>query len=239
MRCRSGASRRPPVKSGSRRSSRSRSACEPSERSREAASSSARGKPSSRRQISRVAASGVKSGRTARARSVRSSTASASGRESSGYSISPSIRNGARLVVITLSFGAMASRSVITGAASRTCSKLSMTSSVCRSRSSLRWCSPSVAAIVEETSSAWRTPASGTKKTPPGNWSTSSAPTCSDNRVFPVPPGPVTVTSLAESENSSWSSANSRPRPTSGVPAIGRFVALRLFSGAKSPSPSW
>ena len=68
---------------------------------------------------------------------------------------------------------------------------------------------------------------------------TSSAATWSARRVFPVPPGPVTVKSRVPFESSATSSSSSRSLPTSGLATMGRFVASSVRSGGKSPSPSW
>ena len=75
--------------------------------------------------------------------------------------------------------------------------------------------------------------ASVTKNTPCGKSSTSSAAACSASRVFPVPPGPVSVTTRTSARRrSSTTSATSRSRPTRGVDCTGRFVGR--FSSVRS-----
>ena len=84
---------------------------------------------------------------------------------------------------------------------------------------------PSVCAICGRTSSGSVIAASVTKNTPCGKSSTSSAAAWSASRVFPVPPGPVSVTArTSDRRRSSTTSATSRSRPTSGVGCTGRFV---------------
>ena len=60
---------------------------------------------------------------------------------------------------------------------------------------------PSVCAIVSATSAGSRSEASPTQNTPALNSGTSSAAASIASRVFPVPPGPVSVTSRAPSAN--------------------------------------
>jgi hypothetical protein len=140
---REGKSRGPPVSNISRCSSRSSNACGVSSRTRAPASSIASGSPSRRTQISATAGAfslvTSKSARTDCARSMNSATASycetasceapGIGRASGGtwYSCSPESRSGARLVTSSLTrVGEKTCRN--SGAASRSCSKLSSTS---------------------------------------------------------------------------------------------------------------
>ena len=90
-----------------------------------------------------------------------------------------------------------------------------------------------------QTSSGSDSPASGTQKTPSRSVPTSSAATWSARRVFPVPPGPVSVSRRVPFESIATSSSSSRSRPTSGIETTGRFVASSVRSGGNSPSPSW
>ena len=103
---------------------------------------------------------------------------------------------------------------------------------------------PNASATAGTTRSGSVTGASGTKNTPFGKSSTSSAPTCNARRVLPVPPNPVAVTSRTSSRRiSSAMSRSSCSRPTNGVSCVGRFVGLwsSVFSGGNvggSPSPT-
>ena len=148
----------PRVSSESRESSRASSVAGSSSFSRAAASSSASGSPSSRRQISSTSARrpGVARARP-RARSRNSSTAAACGRGSSGYSrLHRDVQRDAarRRAASARASGAGTARPPV--AASRTCSKLSSTSSA-------RWCSalsdserPSACSVAGRTASGSR-----------------------------------------------------------------------------------
>jgi hypothetical protein len=198
-----GASRAPPVRKGSRCSNRASIACGGSSRTRAAASSMASGSPSSRQQISATAGafalSTAKSGLTARARSMKSRTASywisCSGvgggsrrgrvRGGTGYSRSARKRRGTRLVASTVTRGAEPRRDQTAGPPSTRCSKLSRTRS--RSRVARKSCSrparecspssrrPKAVAMAEGTRAGSAIAASGTKQTPSAKSSSTSA----------------------------------------------------------------
>ncbi len=250
VRWRSGRSRPPADRRPSRSPSRWAIAAGDRRRTRAAASSMASGRPSSRRTISATAAPfsavSVNSGRTAIARSTNRRTASdamrtstsvapAGGSDSGGTvnSCSPEIRSGARLDTMTVRRGAPRRRSATIGAADTTCSKLSRTSSACRSR---RWSRtrsiggwrgasrPIEAAIAEGTSSGSVTGASGTNHAPSGNRSTQSPASASERRVLPVPPGPVRVSSRVFSSRPT--AASTSARPTKLVSCGGRLLGV-------------
>src|SRR5205823_11193895 len=69
--------------------------------------------------------------------------------------------------------------------------------------------------------------ASSTRNTPSEKSAARACPAASASRVFPVPGGPVSVTSRTSSRRSSpvsrWSSAS---RPTSGVVGVGRLADM-------------
>ena len=258
VRCRSGRSRAPPVRSGSRRSRRASIAWGVSTFPRAAASSIASGRPSRRRQISATAAAfssvSAKSGRTSMARWTKRATAgytesssagsrrpaSGTGSGGTGCSCSPRRCSAARLVTTTLRPAQAPSSSAMAGAGGRICSKLSSRSS----RRFSRTCSfkasstgrlptsrtPTVCAIVETTSAGSLIGASSTKKTPSSYAWISSAATCTPSLVLPVPPGPVSVTSRTSSRLSSPCRVpTSRCRPINGVGWIGKLCG-RAFS---------
>ena len=67
-----------------------------------------------------------------------------------------------------------------------------------------------------------------TRNTPSGNRSTWSAAACSANLVFPVPPGPVSVTSRVDgSSSSARTSAICARRPRNDVICVGRLFTTR------------
>ncbi len=210
-----------------------------------AASSSASGRPSSRRQISATGGplAGVRrnSGCTSRARSRKSRTAgerarsavdiaSTSGCNASGptpYSRSPRTRSGARLVIRTRSAATDARRSATSGAASRTCSKLSSSSSVgvpsqaARARlgksSAVASSTPSASATAGATDAAFRIAPRPTNSTRPPHSAVTRA-SSSARRVFPAPPGPVSVMRrVVESASQSRSVCRSASRPRRAV----------------------
>ena len=94
---------------------------------------------------------------------------------------------------------------------------------------------PSVCATVSTTSAGSRSGARPTQKTPALNSGTSSAAASIASRVFPVPPGPVKVTSRAPSRTSATTSPTSRSRPTKLDAGRGRFVFEIVFSGGNAP----
>jgi len=254
VRCRSGRSRAPAVSTCSRSPSRASSAEGGSILTLAAASSMASGRPSSRRQICATAWAlspfSSKPGDAARARSANRCTegycqrsavsmpAAAAGGTGSGStenSCSPLSLSTLRLVTITVSPGAAVSRSPIRGAASLTCSKLSITSSTrlaCRyamtSVTSLpaEVLSPSPAAIAAGTRSADWTGARSMNRTPPGNSGRSLVAACMASLLFPTPPGPVRLISRAPCPSTrSAIAAVSCWRSTSGVAGAGSAPA--------------
>ena len=74
---------------------------------------------------------------------------------------------------------------------------------------------------------------------PSGNDSAASAAEWIASRVFPVPPGPVSVSSLAPSCSSDAISATSRSRPRNVVAGTGRFVRYSDLRGGNAVAPSW
>ena len=65
--------------------------------------------------------------------------------------------------------------------------------------------------------------------------SATSAAACSASRVFPVPPGPVSVSSRTlSSRRRPTTSSSSRARPRNGVAGTGRFVWQSVFSGGNA-----
>ena len=222
----------------------------------------ASGRPSSRPTSSATAGAfcsvRVNRGAAAAARWANSAIASTRARSSSdprpgraisrgpsGTTCSPRTRRGARLVTRTVSPVAAASSCVTTGAASSTCSKLSSSSRRRRRRrSSSRACRtgrsqpssriPSVAAIVGTTRAGSLTGARSTKNVPSANSPDNAAATSSARRVFPVPPGPVTVSSRVVASNA-VTSATSDSRPTKEVSCAGRLDGVPPPAGAANP----
>ena len=138
------------------------------------------------------------------------------------------------------------------GPAPTTCSKLSSTSRTRRadshssSDSAIGFLPASViptAAAIRGATSIWsRIGSSGTKKTPSGKVSATDVASWSESRVFPVPPGPVIVSSRVVS-NRRLASASSSSRPTKVVSWVGRLFGrvsgVRSFGNSEgSPSPS-
>ena len=129
------------------------------------------------------------------------STSSASG--PTGYSRSPRTWSGARLVASIRSDATADRRSATSGAASSTCSKLSSTSNVGRSPHAMRTrfgksiavtsASPSASAIAGATNAGFRMAANGTNTTRVGPSAAMARASSSARRVFPTPPGPVSV----------------------------------------------
>ena len=207
---------------------------------RAAASSIARGRPSRRRHrstTSPVASPSMRKRLSAsRARAANSWTASDwaavsdaaswGGRPSGETSkrCSPVTRSGVRLVTRIVVRGAACSRSVTTGHASTTCSKLSSTSSIRRpcttpATSARRsWCGAArtsrASAIALSTRSGPATASSATQQAPSGNVGATAAATARASRVLPIPPVPVSVISRAPSVRSAARSASSSARPT-------------------------
>ena len=113
-----------------------------------------------------------------------------------------------------------------------TCSKLSRTRSTVRGASHSARISaigrlpdsttPAAEAILAATSCGSRIGSSGTKKTPPGKRSAIDVASSSDSRVLPVPPGPVSVSSLVDVRRSR-AAASSSARPMNVVSWVGRF----------------
>ena len=188
-------------------------------------------------------------GRMAFARSMNNAAASCGASVASGSSCSPAIRSGSRVVTRARRRGAAASSPATRGAASSTCSKLSRTRRSCRSASSRPSVSASGSLVSSRTAStraidditcSWRlSGARSTKKTPLPNSGTSPAAISIASRVFPEPPGPVSVTRRSSPRSLPVTSATSSSRPISGDGGVGRFELLRLRSGGNSASPSW
>ena len=132
------------------------------------------------------------------------STSNASG--PTAYSRSPRTRSGARLVASTRSAATAVRRSATSGAASKTCSKLSSTSNVgvpshaARARlgksSAVPSNTPRASAIADATNAEFRTAANPTNRTRAPSDALARASSTA-NRVFPAPPGPVSVMSRA------------------------------------------
>ena len=181
---------------------------------------------------SRVARTGPV-GRGARPRLLRDSGSTA-------YSHSPCTRSGARLVASTLADPPAARRAATSLAAPRRCSKLSSNRSAARSGQFLELTNACYPCHRRTDELRVDSGASGTKNTPPGNRSRSSAPTWSRKSRLAAAAGtgerdePFPVARAVQSAPRAPIS-----RPTSGLDATGRFVVLRLLSGGKSPSPSW
>ena len=75
------------------------------------------------------------------------------------------------------------------------------------------------------TSAGSRTALRSTNHVPSAKASVTSEATAIEKRVFPVPPGPLSVTTRARSTASSrMTSTSSFLRPTSGFAGVGRFV---------------
>ena len=168
------------------------------------------------------------------------------GRPGTGYSCSPEIRSGARLVAMIRTLPARRRSSPISVAAARTCSRLSRTRSACFDASSVPRTSigerlgsspiPMARAIAGITSVESVMVPRGTNQVPSGYSSTSDAATWSASRVLPVPPGPVSVTSR-ELATSVRVSSSSRSRPTNEVSSTGRLLGRASIEriGGKSP----
>ena len=260
--CRSGRSRGPTGESGASCSSRESSPSGESTFSHGAANSSASGRASSRWQIAMtvgpLADVRRKSGSTSRTRSRNSRTAGertrspgdrastwvSRARDPTAYSRSPRRWSGARLVTSTRSEAADDRISAMSGAASRTCSKLSRTSSVGlpshavftrfgKSAAGVST-SPRASAIAAATRPVSRMAASGTSTTRAVPSAAISRASSSARRVFPAPPGPVRVMRRAErSVSHCRSTFTSSSRPTNAVGASG---SDRLRSSSRPES---
>ncbi len=153
-------------------------------------------------------------------------------------------RSSAWLVTRNVSPGASASSSLTTGAAARSCSKLSSTT---RHRRDRKWSRRTAAGGLEPTS---RTPtdvaiagsrcpgsvtdASGTNQTPSRNSSSTLRAASKASRDFPIPAGPTSVTRRDE-RTSSATCRTSRRRPMKDVNPIGRLPrSAMLCNGGKS-----
>ena len=211
----------------------------------------ANGSPSSRRQtwamLGAFSVVSAKSGRTARARSANSRTASdwaitstgssGCGNESGGIgkTFSARIRSVSRLVATIRRSAAAWSNSPRSGPIDVTCSRLSSISNISWSRrrvSRTRSESP----VPEAGRSRARTIASkadsgslsadrSTKKTPSAKRSSCSAATWRARRVLPAPPGPAMVIRRALGELIISSMADSSlSRPRNSVACSGRLL---------------
>ena len=190
---------------------------------RAAASSSASGMPSRRLQMSATAAallsSTTKPGRTARARSLNSTAASAAvtssidelsgtSSERSGHVCSPGTPSASRLVArIPMPGHALSTELAKSRAGRRRCSQLSRTTSSCLARrnstmlassdSPARALTPKVTATICAIDSRSSATASSHSQAPSGKRGSTSAATWIASRVFPTPPTPVMVTRRA------------------------------------------
>jgi hypothetical protein len=171
--------------------------------------------------------------RMAEKRSMSSGSTVSSGTLSGGtaYSRSPRIRSTARLVTTIFSEGTPASRPETSLAASRTCSKLSRTSSAgCSDNRSMTisissWPSesrtPRAVAIVVRTRSGEEMAANDTYATSASSDMRRASSMAS--RVLPIPPGPVSETRRISSRRSrSRRIPRSSSRPINGVGSAGR-----------------
>lgn len=224
----------------------------------------ASGSPSSRRQISSTAAGSSaarKPGRTDAPRSANNWCAGAGRSGSSGRTTSPGTPSGSRLVAITVSPGqCRTSSSANSAAAATTCSQLSRTSSRlrCAQWSTIRAagspCSPAVRAsmagektVVSRRPSADSTApgtasgassgASSATHTPSGWSPASAAASSSESRVFPDPPGPVSVISRCpRTATSARREASSASRPTNESSRARRFPRRGTARTATAPA---
>ncbi len=145
---------------------------------------------------------------------------------------SPDNRRRIRLLTMIFIFGQRDSRSVKSGAASATCSKLSRRSRIRLSPknwqrrsdngSSTLTCTPIVRAIVGATESESTIELRPTKMTPSANSPITSSAKRMESLVFPTPPGPVSVRSRTSSRPiSAPAVAISCLRPMNGVSETG------------------
>ncbi len=171
----------------------------------------------------------------------KSSTASGSASGGTSYSTSPRTRRRSRLVTSKARLGQRSTSDASSGAASITCSKLSSSNSSSRSPtcSASPSVAPSVRAIASVTSAGSRSAARPTQKTPALYSGTRVDAASMARRVFPVPPGPVRVTSRAPPSIRESTASTSASLPTNELAGRGRFVFEIVFSGGKEPSPSW
>ncbi len=263
VRCRGGAVRWPVVSSPNRSASRSAICSTDSARTRAAASSIASGTPSSARHSAATAPAlagpMVNPGRDAAARSANSRIASyrvassaasigPSGATDSGgtcHTVSAATRSGSRLVAIRLSPGEESSRRWATAAhASIRCSQLSRTSSSRRGATASASVSssgrpgsspmPSADAARDTTRSACHRSPRSTKQPPSGNAAATVCSTCWASRVFPMPPGPQSV-SARVTPSSSHSSVSSRSRPTKLFGSWGTWIGISVTSLPRRP----
>ena len=95
---------------------------------------------------------------------------------------------------------------------------------------------PIAASTACGTSSASPTGASGTNQTPSGIWSVTRAAASIASRVFPVPPGPVRMTSR-DSPSSLLTRFSSSSRPTKLVSWAGRLL-VRCGPAAAGAGPA-
>ena len=239
VRWRSGRSLAPPVSSGRRCSSRSRIWADESAFTRAAASSRASGRSSRRLQISDTASSAWKPASIARALARKKPTPSSCTSGGTAYSCSPVTCSGSRLVTSTSRLGQEASSEATSPAASTTCSKLSKSKSMDLSAmcSARPFEEPTACDALSSTSAGSRSGARGTHQTPSGYPSDARPAACAARRVFPVPPGPVSVSRRVPSSRAT-TSASSRSRPRNGVVGTGRFVRKSDLSAGNSPPPS-
>ena len=165
----------------------------------------------------------------------------------SRYRASPATASGSRLVASTRTSSQAASSPAHSSAAAPiTCSQLSSTSSSCCPASTrasapatgVPGCSriPSAAATTAATCAGSRTGASSASQAPSANRPATSRATWPASRVFPTPPGPVTVTS----RHSCTSPATSRlapARPMKLASAAGKPCISPAAVTAAVPTP--
>ncbi len=265
---RSGMSTVPVPRASSDRARRRKSASGLNSRVRAAANSIASGRPSRRRQISTTAvafaAVRAKSWRAAPARSTNSATAGdeaisssgtvagfgGSGSGGTGYARSARNCNTVRLVARIATPGQRASSSSRSRAASTTCSRLSRMSSQRPSPKRSTTASsgesvptrsaPTARPMPASTCSGSVNSASGTNTVPASNRSRSRSPAANANRVLPIPPDPVNVTSETSGRSirpTTSSMACSRPNSDVAATGSGRRppVARRRRPGGCEP----
>ena len=172
-------------------------------------------------------------GFSARARLTNSSTAGARASGEIASSCSPATRSGERLVTTSFTRGDAASSRATSGAAPSTCSKLSSTSRTERPARCAASASNGALALdldrAERLGDARARPAPARRSPPaarsarrPRSARRSRRASSSPSRVFPIPPGPVTVSRRTPGSASSATAAStSASRPSSGVGGTG------------------
>ena len=211
---------------------------------RAAASSSARGRLSRRAQSSSTASDLRASGSSARARVRNSATPSSSASVGTAYTCSPWSWSRSRLVTRIFGPGTSRRRAISLATSGSRCSALSRRSnarmpssrSATLSASSRPGCCSTWSGCASEEVSrrGSRSGAIPTHHRPSGNVSAASAAACSASRDFPVPPGPVSVSSRAPSRRSATTSSTSCVAPEErgrGHRQVGAEEALERREG--------